>query len=424
MPGFDWISLFLVVNIFMGSLVCMLITYHFSNFKLANAMLLMYIGGMCIFITMNFFNYSGLILHCPWLYRAFSFVYYLIPPAAFLYVRTIAKDDERLSKWDYLHFFPALLHFLELIPYHLQPLSEKHELVSEAMADQTLIYAFKEGLLPAYWHHFMRAILGFAYGIAMFVKLNDLKRRLKPQVNFATPTLQWLFIFTGIVLLTAIVVVFGIFLKLFFDISVFQFYTIGVTIIFMISLYYMFFHPDILYGIPRIKVKISNILLSNALPEVDYAMEDKQIPANAEIAIDPSIALSMDYKSTPAIVLKDFEYLKQYQSPLEDYLEQRQPFLSGGYSIRDMADDTGIPQHHLSALLNKIYGVRFNDFVNQYRIEYLSEKIAAGDYQNLSMDGIAEQAGFGSRGTLFNSIKKLKGVSPTDFFNMRKPGNQ
>ncbi|MBP6186126.1 MAG: helix-turn-helix transcriptional regulator [Saprospiraceae bacterium] len=420
MPGFDWISLFLVVNIFMGSLVCMLITYHFSNFKLANAMLLMYIGGMCIFITMIFFNYSGLILHFPWLYRAFSFVYYLIPPAAFLYVRTIANDDERLSKWDYLHFLPALLHFLELIPYHLQPLYVKQDIVSDAMADQTLIYAFKEGLLPPFWHHFMRALLGFAYGIAMFVKLNDLKRKLKPQVNFATPTLRWLFIFTVIVLVTSTVVVLGIFLKLFFDISVFQFYTLGVTIIFMISLYYMFFHPDILYGIPRIAVKSSNVLISNARPEVGYEMESNPFRANPEIAMETSVGISMDYKSDPAIAQKDFEYLKLYQSPLEDYLEQRQPYLNEGYSIRDMADDTGIPQHHLSALLNKIYGVRFNDFVNLYRIDYLDRKIKEGEFQNLSMDGIAQKAGFGSRSTLFNSIKKHKGVAPTDFFTLKK----
>ncbi len=420
MPAFDWIPLFLVASIFMGSLVCMLILSHFNNFKLANAMLLIYISGMCIFITINFFNYSGLILQFAWLYRWPSFIYYLIPPAAFLYVKTIADDQEHLKKWEYVHFLPGLLHFLELIPYHLQPLAVKQEVVSQAIADQSLIYAFNEGMLPSYWHHFFRAILGFAYGIAMLIKLFNLKQKIKSKVNFAIPTFQWLFIFSGMVLATSLVVVLGIFLKIYFEISVFQFYTIGVAIIFMISLYYMFFHPDILYGIPRIVVKNPNLLLSNARPEVDYQMEDKQVPVNPEIEI--STAISMDYKSAPAMVEKDFAYLKLYQSPLEDYLEQRQPFLNGGYSIRVMAEDTGIPQHHLSALLNKIYGVRFNDFVNLYRIDYLDRKIKEGEFQNLSMDGIAQKAGFGSRSTLFNSIKKHKGVAPTDFFTLKKQG--
>lgn len=424
MPAFDWISLFLVASLFMGSLVCMLILRHFNNFRLANSMLLMYLGGMSIFIAMNFFNHSGVILHFAWLYRWPSFIYYLIPPAAFLYVKAIANDEDRMAKWDYLHFIPAMLHFLELIPYHLQPLHVKQDIVTHALEDQSLIYAFNEGLLPSYWHHFLRAILGFAYGTAMFIKLSGLKQKLKIQGKFAIPTLQWLLIFTGIVLATSTVVVLGIFLKLFFDIYVFQFYTVGISIIFMISLYYMFFHPDILYGIPRIIDKIPNVQISNARPEVYPEREDKQILAYPEIALDPSSPASMDYKSAPNIVQKDFEYLKQYQSPLEDYLEQRQPFLNGGYSIRDMADDTGIPQHHLSALLNKIYGVRFNDFVNLYRIDYLDRKIKEGEFQNLSMDGIAEQAGFGSRSTLFNSIKKLKGVPPTDFFDLKKHQTQ
>lgn len=188
-------------------------------------MLLMYLGGMSIFIAMNFFNHSGVILHFAWLYRWPSFIYYLIPPAAFLYVKAIANDEDRMAKWDYLHFIPAMLHFLELIPYHLQPLHVKQDIVTHALEDQSLIYAFNEGLLPSFWHHFLRAILGFAYGIAMFIKLSGLKQKLKIQGKFAIPTLQWLLIFTGIVLATSIVVVLGIFLKLFFDI--FRFVIIG-----------------------------------------------------------------------------------------------------------------------------------------------------------------------------------------------------
>lgn len=420
MPSFDWISLFLVVSIFMGSLVCMLITLHFNKFKLANAMLLTYIGGICIFITMNFLNHSGLMLHISWLYRWPSFIYYLIPPAAFLYVKTIARDEEHLRKWDYLHFLPGALHFLELIPYHLQPLHVKQDIVTQALADQSLIYAFNEGLLPAYWHHILRSLLGFVYGLAMFSNVFKIKQMAKSKAGIPISTIRWLFVFSGMILSTSLVVVTASLLKVFFDISVFQFYTLGVCIIFMISLYYMYFHPEILYGVPRITGGISNKLLFDGLPLPAYSSGDQIVQANYEINVVPAPDASMEYRSSPLIAHTDFDYLRQYQPRLEEYLTERKPFLKGGYSIRDMSEDTGIPQHHLSALLNKIYGLRFNDFVNQYRIDFLAQKIATGEYQNLSMDGIAEQAGFGSRGTLFNSIKKLKGVSPTDFFNMRK----
>jgi len=420
MPSFDWISLFLVVTIFMGSLVCMLIILHFNKFKLANALLLTYIGGISIFITMNFLNHSGLMLQIPWLYRIPSFIYYLIPPAAFLYVTTIARDEEHLRKWDYLHFIPAMLHFLEMIPYHLQPLHVKQNIVAQAMANNSLIYAFNEGLLPAYWHHFLRSMLGLIYSIAMLKVVYRIKQLSKSNAGISISTIRWLHVFAVLTFCISIILALGFFLNLFFDLSIFQFYTLGVSIIFMISFYYMYFHPEILYGVPRIVGGALTKSITNK-PDLNSSLGVAQVPeSNFQIAETSRQTMSMDFKSGPALAQSDFEYLRQYQPRLEGYLEQSKPFLKGGYSIRDMSVDTGIPQHHLSALLNKIYGVRFNDFVNQYRISYLSERIATGDYQNLSMDGIAEQAGFGSRGTLFNSIKKLKGVTPTDFFNLRK----
>lgn len=359
-------------------------------------------------------------LQISWLYRWPSFIYYLIPPAAFLYVKTIARDEEYLRKWDYLHFLPGALHFLELIPYHLQPLHVKQDIVTQALADQSLIYAFNEGLLPAYWHHILRSLLGFVYGLAMFSNVFKIKQMGKSKAGIPISTIRWLFVFSGMILSTSIVVVTASLLKVYFDISVFQFYTLGVCIIFMFSLYYMYFHPEILYGVPRITGGISNKMLSTRLSPTMPSNENQVEPANSQIDIVPSFGSPMEYKTSSLVAKSDFSYLRHYQPKLEEYLEERKPFLQGGYSIRDMSEDTGIPQHHLSALLNKIYGARFNDFVNEYRIEFLAQKIATGEYQNLSMDGIAEQAGFGSRSTLFNSIKKLKGVSPTDFFNMRK----
>ncbi len=415
MPLFDWISLFLVITMFMGSLVCMLIILHFNKFKLANAMLLMYIGGISIFITMNFLNHSGLMLQLSWLYRLPSFIYYLIPPAAFLYVKTIVKDEGRLRKWDYLHFLPAVLHFLEMIPYHLQPLNVKQDIVEQALADNSLIYVFNEGLLPPYWHHFLRSMLGLIYSIAMLNMVFNIKKVSKSNTGISTATIRWLFVFAVLTICLSVVLALGFVLKLYFDLSIFQFYTIGVGIIFMISFYYMYFHPDILYGIPRILKGIPDrMTIPDSFTTHQVALTD------AALNVTSASGATMEYRSSPQVAQSDFDFLKHYQPRLEEYLEGGKPYLQGGYSIRDMSEDTGIPQHHLSALLNKIYGVRFNDFVNQYRIEFLAQKIAAGEYQNLSMDGIAEQAGFGSRGTLFNSIKKLKGVSPTDFFNMRK----
>ena len=91
------------------------------------------------------------------------------------------------------------------------------------------------------------------------------------------------------------------------------------------------------------------------------------------------------------------------------------PFLRQGYSIIDLSNETGIPQHHLSALLNRVYEMRFNDYLNRKRINYIIENFGDPEWEVLTLEGIAKQAGFTSPTTFFNSIKKLTGLSPSEF---------
>ena len=96
------------------------------------------------------------------------------------------------------------------------------------------------------------------------------------------------------------------------------------------------------------------------------------------------------------------------------------PFLKQGYSLIQLSDDIGVPRHHLSALLNKVYGMRFNDFINRYRIAYIIENMDHPEWPKLTLEGIAREAGFNSRTTFFNAIKKLTGLPPTEFLERAK----
>lgn len=52
--------------------------------------------------------------------------------------------------------------------------------------------------------------------------------------------------------------------------------------------------------------------------------------------------------------------------------------------------------------------MRFNEFVNRMRINYISENFGNVDWDKLTLEGIAKQVGFTSRTTFFNAIKKLQ----------------
>jgi AraC-like DNA-binding protein len=60
--------------------------------------------------------------------------------------------------------------------------------------------------------------------------------------------------------------------------------------------------------------------------------------------------------------------------------------------------------------------------MNRMRIDYIIENLGGPQWGNLTLEGIARQAGFNSRTTFFNSIKKATGLAPSEFLESIKTG--
>jgi hypothetical protein len=71
-----------------------------------------------------------------------------------------------------------------------------------------------------------------------------------------------------------------------------------------------------------------------------------------------------------------------------------------------------------------VYGLKFNDFINQNRIKHISHNFSNPAWNNLTIEGIATEAGFNSRTTFFNAIKKFTGMSPKEFLQRSKMNNR
>lgn len=76
----------------------------------------------------------------------------------------------------------------------------------------------------------------------------------------------------------------------------------------------------------------------------------------------------------------------------------------------------GVPQRHLSNLINTHYQMDFRNYVNTFRIEEVIKKVKAGEHQQKTLLGIALESGFNSKSALNETFKALKGKSPSKFF--------
>jgi len=118
--------------------------------------------------------------------------------------------------------------------------------------------------------------------------------------------------------------------------------------------------------------------------------------------------------SNNTISLNEHQILRM-DALVKDYLESNKPFLQHRYSLKDLSEGTNIPLHHLSAFINKHYGINFNDFINGFRVQYCKQKILNRECEQKKLEAIAQESGFSNRNTFTSAFKKVTGVNPSEF---------
>lgn len=104
---------------------------------------------------------------------------------------------------------------------------------------------------------------------------------------------------------------------------------------------------------------------------------------------------------------------------VQKHFETKRPYLTPGYSLRDLADDLNIAYTYLSFIINREFGMSFNDLINKYRIDHMKTLIGKEDYALYTLEGIAFKSGFNSRSTFYRAFYKTTGKIPSEFVKDR-----
>jgi len=85
-------------------------------------------------------------------------------------------------------------------------------------------------------------------------------------------------------------------------------------------------------------------------------------------------------------------------------------------SIKSLAAELDIPEHRLRKHINSQLGYRnFNDFLNQYRIHEVTEKLSSEQMARTPVLTIAMDAGYRSMTTFNKAFKAREGVTPKEY---------
>jgi len=400
-------------GICLGVLICSILLLANKTQVHANRLLALTVFSLTLAMIQAYLIYSGNLVRFPHFFRVPSPFFYLSLGTSYLYVRSVLNDETSFRKYDLLHFLPAFLHLVEMMPFYLKSETEKRVVIEKLLQEPGQIAQLNEGLLPPYMHNLLRSIIGLIY-VGLMIRLLVKASREKSLKLIQTSSFGWLKWFTAIMTMA----VCSVLLILLLPQSPYINKTLGihlsVIICFVILNFYLFFRPQILYGIPQLRIRNQQV---NG--EHNEIMESTSLQQGGLQLVEDGIDEPDDSSNYASL-----DYLLAYKPVLELHLDAKKPYLQQGYNIGKLASETGIPQHHLSALLNKVYGVRFNDFINQYRINHITNHFNQSGWNQMTLEGIASEVGFNSRTTFFNAIKKSTGLAPSEYINKIRNGTQ
>jgi AraC-like DNA-binding protein len=383
--------------IFIGSVFLVLVIIYMLLFTknaaksyadyVLSILLLVHCWSVILFLIL----YSEYILLFPHVFKTGLPLNFLIAPFSYLYVRAVLFNEKKIQKRDVIHLIPFFIVLINYIPFYLLPVNEKVTVIQDSLNYWPTTFKYQAGFLPENFSILFRLILAIIYLVLQWNLILSYKKVHKEssiQIQISN-VLKWLKLFT----ITSTVIFFGIIgfmLTVFFlpsyynDDLLMQIPSLLVSVGFFVMAAYLLTHPEILSGLPFVK-----------------------------------------YKEVPSNVINDKSYMfpyinEDYKLEMErivDFFKTEKPYLNKDLNINQVSVALAIPSRELSFIINNHFGQRFNDFLNKYRIEYITKKINKEYLSNYTIEGIASEAGFASKSTFNLAFKKYHQCTPTEYFS-------
>jgi AraC-like DNA-binding protein len=273
------------------------------------------------------------------------------------------------------------------------PIAEKRHIVQMAAEDLTFAFQYQAGYFPEYLVFTFKIVQSIIYLIIQWKLISDFKKS-NENIQIQTQILKvvkWLKTFTWIFT----TILFGfLFLSFFFNKFSIENYNIFINLVQSVLLSVSFFtlssyiliNPAILDGLPFIKYILQDSIITNKKESRPFIIENFEI----EIA------------------------------QIENYMKDQQVFLDPNISLTQISASLSIPIKALSYIINNHFQVRFNDYINQNRIDHFSKMLNEDYLNNYTIDALIKKSGFSSKSTFHAAFKKIHNCTPSQYIANNK----
>jgi AraC-like DNA-binding protein len=334
---------------------------------------------------------SGLIRDYPILFNKGLPVYYLIAPCFFLYIRgSLDSAHASFKPKHLLHLLIIIPALVSIMPYTFADAATRQWVVNQIHSNVGFAFSNNKYIVHN-WHWTTFPLSALLYTLLQF-RLAVLSAKAKKLPKRTTDWILAFSIICGIIFFGMLAVNISVLAN--FD-DAWCIMKSGNLVLFLgIVLLLLsgsfFLSPALIFGFVRVK------------------------PKNRARTIEAG-----HYEGD-----NDGNRLKMYDNVLiarvEKYIVQDQVFRKTGLTVSDLASMLEIPNHKLSDLFNNHYKLNFNTYINNLRVQYIKDRLEAGEWKQFTLEAIAQEAGFSSRNSFSLAFKRITGLTPSNYLNALK----
>jgi len=138
------------------------------------------------------------------------------------------------------------------------------------------------------------------------------------------------------------------------------------------------------------------------------------LPAYSHAADLPS-DIDIEDRSDDMPHLAGHETFVRLTADLEALMIHQKPYLNKSITLAHLAKILNTNQTYLSQVIHQQYGLKFNDFINEFRVKEACRLLQSDNSCTISIEHLSERSGFNSKSTFYCAFRKVTGKSPATF---------
>lgn len=132
----------------------------------------------------------------------------------------------------------------------------------------------------------------------------------------------------------------------------------------------------------------------------------------ATVFLKPEVVLIENSRKKVKILKIPSKQIIEHGQWLIERMKLNKYYLNPDLTMQSLASELGLHANVISKTINEGLNKSFSDFVNEYRINSVIEKLNNPEYSNITVLGMAYDSGFNSKTTFNRAFKKATGKTP------------